>query len=241
MCFVNQSPVFAETETGKPKLSALPLKALKPVEDMDGIEDIDKLFEQAQTKYQSGKLLEAKEIFTKIVAVQPENADAYFNLGAIAEWQGNLPEAAKYYNKAHALKPNDLEIKYACETVLQGKQNKSEASSVYSARAKKAFASGNYSQAIMDLSNLVRLYPSDGKIYFALSQSLRAIKSFDWAIYCLKMAIYLDPSVDIYKTALQDLEAEIKKVQEKACIDAAQVAIIKMKPFVFSEVAESGI
>lgn len=56
---------------------------------------MDKGFEQMQ----KGKYPEAKEQFTKALAMDPRNPYALFNLAAISERQGNQQQAISYYQK----------------------------------------------------------------------------------------------------------------------------------------------
>lgn len=244
LLLASQKVAFAEAN--KSKLASCALKTIKPMEDLSYLDEVDALFEKAQATYKAGNLPEAKNLFLKILAITPDNVDANFNIGAICEWQGNVKEALKYYKKAHELKPEDREIKTAFEAISKRSQtsldqDKLEEINKYCLNAKNAFSTANYAQAINNLNVLVKRYPSDAKVYFALAQSLRAIRNFDWAIYCLKMAVYFEPSVDLYKDTLHDLEVEVKTLQEKAFVDTAHVAAIKVKPFAFGEVTESGL
>ena len=56
-------------------------------------------------KYQ-GKLEEAIEAYNKALAIKPDYAEAYSNMGVALKDQGKLEEAIEAYNKALAIKPD---------------------------------------------------------------------------------------------------------------------------------------
>jgi tetratricopeptide (TPR) repeat protein len=56
-----------------------------------------------------GKLEEAIEAYNKALAIKPDHADAYNNMGNALKEQGKLKEAIEAYNKALAIKPNHAE------------------------------------------------------------------------------------------------------------------------------------
>jgi predicted TPR repeat methyltransferase len=53
-----------------------------------------------------GKLEDATETYNKALAVKPDYAEAYNNMGIILEEQGKLEEAIEVYTKALAIKPD---------------------------------------------------------------------------------------------------------------------------------------
>ncbi len=49
---------------------------------------------------EQGKLEEAIEAYNKALAIKPDYADAYYNMGIALKEQGKLEEAIEAYNKA---------------------------------------------------------------------------------------------------------------------------------------------
>lgn len=226
------------------------LKPLVPVEDLDSLPDVGEISDKAVKEYAAGHLPQAEKLFEQVLKYDPSNADAHFNLGAIKEWRNDLTSALAHYKAAYALKPNDSEIRDAVQAVQFKIKNK-PALDAQAARSKRAqdltnhgqlakdsFAAQNYSEAVTHLSFLAQAMPEDAKIQFALGQSLRALKYFDWAAYRLKMAIYLDPDNDLYRKTIVELDKEIQEAQAQAYAESADMALRKMAPFSFMELAD---
>ncbi|HEY9713402.1 MAG TPA: tetratricopeptide repeat protein, partial [Chroococcales cyanobacterium] len=53
---------------------------------------------------------EAADVFKEVVAKNPRNVNAYYNLGSIAENRGDFDQALNFYKSAQGLSPNDSEI-----------------------------------------------------------------------------------------------------------------------------------
>ena len=58
---------------------------------------------------EQGKLEEAIEAYNKALAIKPDYAEAYNNMGIALKEQGKLEEAIEAYNKALAIKPDYAE------------------------------------------------------------------------------------------------------------------------------------
>lgn len=63
--------------------------------------------------HREGKLNEAEDTFRKVLVRDPQNADAFYNLGALAEGRGDIITALGHYRAAQALNPGDGQIKEA--------------------------------------------------------------------------------------------------------------------------------
>ena len=220
---------------------------MKPFEDLSMQEDALEIYDRAVSAFSQQRYDEAEKLFKKVLSMTPKNADAKYNLGAIAEWHNSLNKALAYYKEALALKPNDRDFQKAVSDVqlkmqidLEAKENKRQENLVEAGqRARAAFTGGDYYEAARQLNQLVRVFPNEPKVHFALGQSLRALKVYEWAAYHLKMAIYLEPQDDTYRKALVDLDQEILLAQEQAISDSAQMAVFRLRPLSGGELADS--
>lgn len=70
--------------------------------------------------HQQGNTAQAEKLFRQAIALDPANADAYFNLGALAEGKGDLVTALGQYRAGLALRQNDPELKEAVRS-MEGK------------------------------------------------------------------------------------------------------------------------
>lgn len=73
----------------------------------------DQQLEKAVQLHHDGKVQEAEFSLRKILQDNPQNADAYFSLGAIAESRGDMQSALEYYTSAMQTNPNDTEAQEA--------------------------------------------------------------------------------------------------------------------------------
>lgn len=236
----SSADTHARTHTGASRRGQLVrpvLKPLTPEVDMSTEPDPSDLFDQAVKEYTAGHLPQAEKMFEKVIELDPANADAHFNMGAIKEWRNDWVSALSHYRAALRAKPGDKEIADAVKAVeykirnkaaieaQTAKVTKERALATHSKLAKEAFSTQNYPEAIVHLSYLAESMPEDAKIQFALGQSLRAMKNFDWAAYRLKMAIFLDPDNDLYRKTLVDLDKELQDIQGQAFNDSADLAL----------------
>lgn len=220
---------------------------LKPFEDLSLQDDALEVYDKAVSAFSKQKYDDAEKLFKRVLALTPKNADAKYNLGAIAEWHNDLKKALSYYKDALALKPTDRDFAKAVTDVqlkmqidVEAKENKRQENLVDAGqRAKMAFAAGDYYEAARQLNQLVKVFPNEPKVQFALGQSLRALKVYEWAAYHLKMAIYLEPTDENYRQALVDLDQEIQLAQEQAINDSAKIAMLHLRPLSGGELTDS--
>ena len=74
----------------------------------------------ALREHRAGRLPEAAAAYRKVLAIRPENPDAYNNLGVILWQQGNFEEAATHYQQALALRPDYVDVRGNLGTLLLG-------------------------------------------------------------------------------------------------------------------------
>jgi tetratricopeptide (TPR) repeat protein len=74
--------------------------------------DPDALFVQAVQKQNEGKLMEAKELYRKVIKSDPQNVRALNNLGVIYLAQKNYKRATNRFLDALAIKPDSVDVYY---------------------------------------------------------------------------------------------------------------------------------
>ncbi|MBX9724452.1 MAG: tetratricopeptide repeat protein, partial [Candidatus Obscuribacterales bacterium] len=104
--------IYALPATAVPQASKGPrkLQPMKPFEDLSLQEDAIEVYDKAVSAFSRQKYDEAEKLFKKVLSLTPKNADAKYNLGAIAEWHNDLHKALAYYREALALKPGDRDF-----------------------------------------------------------------------------------------------------------------------------------
>jgi Flp pilus assembly protein TadD len=235
ICVSLQVPACAVSGPRPPVVPRKPLvlKSLMPEVDLTTEPDPSDVFDQAVREYGAGHLQAAEKLFEKAIYLDPSNPDAHFNLAAIKEWKNDWEAALSEYRAALRAKPNDREIAEAIRavqykiknrTVIEAqlqKQKKDQELALHSRLARECFAGQNYAEAVVHLNYLAEVMPDDAKVQFALGQSLRALRNYDWAAYRLKMAIYLDSENDLYRKTLVDLDKEVQDITSQAYNETA--------------------
>jgi len=95
-----------------------------------GIDRTKMALHEALELYSQGKIDQAESAFKRVLATDKQNADANYNLGAIAEGKGNLNEALKYYKAAQRTSPGDSDINSAVSSI-QSKLGSSGSDTAY--------------------------------------------------------------------------------------------------------------
>ena len=73
----------------------------------------------------------ARQFYLKVIDLDPDNGDAYFNLGYLSESQGELSEAVNYYEKAVEVAPKNAEAYYNLGNVYASLGQNGEAIASY--------------------------------------------------------------------------------------------------------------
>jgi len=186
------------------------------------------LLRQAVQKYSEGNTVEAEKLFRKVLAADPNNGDANYNLGAIAESKGDLDGALGYYKKARTANPSDTEIQQAVaalerqiqdrrdtaaraqagqRALAQKEQRKTELKKLAD-NAASAYRNKNYDEAIRNLDIVAREAPGDAEVQYALAQAWRGKGDNGRARDHLQQAMSIDPSNPLYRNTLADLDKD---------------------------------
>ena len=81
---------------------------------------------QGTKKFKQGSHYEAEALFKSVLCIDPNNADAFYNLGALKEHRHDLVEALSNYRAAQALRPQDKQIGEAVRSIETSMQTQGE-------------------------------------------------------------------------------------------------------------------
>lgn len=182
----------------------------------------------AMRLYTQGKTDEAEKQFRKALTINKNSADAYYNLGVIAEGKGDLQGALNSYRSAARINPSDTDLASAIsslETRLQDKANadqrqrqvqqqaaleqqeqrKTDNLKQMIATAATAYKNRDYDKAISNLQYVSQQAPNDGDVAYALGQAYKGKGDYSHARTAYSNAIASDPGNSLYKDALANL------------------------------------
>ena len=199
-------------------------KQILPAADSDRIKG---LLRQAMQYYSQGKIADAERLYEQVLAIDFRNADANYNLGAIAESKKDFNSARRYYTAALRANPGDYDIQDALKAIQQNLRNempagasrldapdRTEAGPVaagdkaIAAVAAASYKNGNFDDAIQRLAYLARKNPFDANTQFALGQAFRGKGDTANASKHLRSAASLDPKNDLYVKTLNEIESQ---------------------------------
>ncbi len=187
------------------------------------------MLKRATDLYSRGETAEAERMFKKVLAVDSRNADAHYNLGAIAEARGDSAQALNEYRIASQISPSDPELKAAVDQI-ERKQNADRVAKAEQqrqqdsqqkeaarrdnlksmiAQASTAYKNGQYDSAARHLEAVVKQAPNDSDVRFALAQAYKAKGDFSRARMNLNQALASQPNNKLYRDALSDLDQKL--------------------------------
>ncbi len=187
------------------------------------------MLKRATDLYTKGDTAEAERMFKKVLTLDSRNADAHYNLGAIAEARGDVAQALNAYRMASQINPNDKEFRDAvaqierkqnadrlaqAEQQRQRDEQQREASKRDSlksmiAQASTAYKNGQFDSAVRQLEVVVKQAPNDSDVRFALAQAYKAKGDLTKARINLNQALAAQPNNKLYRDALSDLDQRI--------------------------------
>lgn len=182
----------------------------------------------AMRLYSQGKTDEAEKQFRKALTINKNSADAYYNLGVIAEGRGDLQSALSNYKSASRINPADTDLASAIssiETKLQDKvsaqqrqQQVAQQAALEQQEQRKqanlkqmidtaatAYKNHDYDRAISNLQYVSQQAPNDGDVLYALGQAYKGKGDYSRARAAYNNAIASDPGNALYKDALASL------------------------------------
>ncbi len=160
---------------------------------------------------EQGKYEEAITSWQRVILVQPNDIDAYYNLGTVFWQQRQLDESVKYYEKALGISPNHLSTLLNLAVVLTEQAKQTEAIANYykiieiypDCRAAYHrlgiifFQQNNLEDAIACLQNALEVADTaeqnSAEIYCDLAAALFQQNNLEDAIAYLQIALELNP------------------------------------------------
>ncbi|MDP4069518.1 Photosystem I assembly protein Ycf3 [Rhodobacteraceae bacterium IMCC1933] len=178
---------------------------------------------------QIGQLDQAIFAFKRVLAIKPDNAEAYYNMGNALKEQGKLEEAIEAYNKALAIKPDYADAYNNMGVTLKEQGKLEEAIEAYN----KALAiKPDYADAYNNMGNALK---EQGKLEEAIEayNKALAIKPDYAAAYnnmgiALKGIAFNKPNAGLQKTITSLLDK--KSFVRPGDIARAAISLLKFEP-----------
>jgi tetratricopeptide (TPR) repeat protein/peroxiredoxin len=191
--------------------------------------------------YQHGFLDQAEESFRQVIAVKPDNADGYYNLGTLSLKRNRIDQARTYLKRMIELRPgypeawNNLGMIAAQQGQLdEALHDFQQAVSLRSSFAIAWMNLGNvcrrqkdFAQAEEYLRKAVALQPDDAEISYSLGMLSTQQNNLAQAADYLQKAIFLRPQ---FAEALNNLGVLFVRTQEYAKAEAQFKSGIQAQP-----------
>jgi Flp pilus assembly protein TadD len=198
-----------------------------PVQADPGNDRVKDLLRNAIQKHNQGDSNGAKQLFKQVLTLDSRNADANFNLGAMAEDAGDLQTAQGYYKAASLASPNDGDIRDAIASVNSKIQQKEQQRSTAMQMQKKdqlrtvaqdaaaAYKAGQYDKAISLLERIDHESPGDANVKYGLGQAYRGKGDMARARQNLQAAASIDPNNQLYRSTLAETDHQAQQQQSQ--------------------------
>jgi tetratricopeptide (TPR) repeat protein len=195
----------------------------------------------AVAHHQAGRLQAAEQIYRQILAVEPDQADAWHLLGVVAAHTGRPAMAVEHIRRAIALSGDQAVFHANLGNVLldQGKLDEALAcygralalnpnlAEVHHQRGLALAAQGKLDAAIACYRRAVEIRPGDAESHYTLGAALQKQEQVDAATACYRRALQLKPD---YPEAHNNLGAVLK---EQGKLDEAAACCrraVELKP-----------
>jgi len=170
---------------------------------------VEQAIRVAGEHHRAGRLVEAEAIYRRILAVQPENAEALSLLGVIAGQVGQFDKAIELQQKAIALSPDNAGYHYHLGNHLRALGHLDRAIACYqralavNPRLVEAHANlgvawhdkGQFDTAIACYESALAINPTLPEAHNNLGNALKGKGQLDAAIACCQRAIQLNPTL----------------------------------------------
>ena len=150
-----------------------------------------------------GDYEKALPYFAEAIKINPNSAEAYFQIGYCLAKLGRYPEAIEPYRRANLIKPDDIDtlnnlcVAYglvgryqeAIETCEQAIRIKADLPEAHNNLGWTYHKLGRYPEAIESCRQAIRIKPDFAFAHYNLGNNYIALKKFDEAIESFKQAI----------------------------------------------------
>lgn len=184
-------------------------------------EEISGLLAEGVELYRQKRGMQAQEKFEQVLRLDPQNAQAHFNLGIIEETMGNYVEALGSYKQAAQKEPGNkeyveavtaIEKKATTQSRLVGKRADLR---VLAESANAAWKRGEYISALDLYQQLDAKEPNRALVKYNIGSIYLMLKDQDNAVQFYEQAAKLEPGEPKYVKAYQELSAALKKARRE--------------------------
>lgn len=204
-------------------------------------EQLHSMKQQALNLLRSNRLVEARDLFSRLCARNAKDVDAWYFLSCIYGMQGNMEEAGQCCRRVIALRPDHGEAHVNLGNVLLSQGKLEDAVLHYQTAIRsnpndaRAFCSlgnalssqGNHSEAAKNYQAALGLNPNFFEAYYSLGNSQMAQQKYDKAIISFRHAITLNPN---YAAAYNNLGNAHKEHGDIAAAMENYRAAVRLKP-----------
>jgi superkiller protein 3 len=227
------------------KLFALALTLLLAVNSqVAALPSIDELFQRGNAAQETGNYSQAEAIWRQVIRIDPNNANAYYNLGIALRRQKKLDEAVAAYRQAIALNPKDAKAYNNLGNVLYDQKKLDEAVAAYrqaiALNPKDAKAYNNLGIVLADQKKLdeavaafrqaIELNPKDADFYNNLGYTLQQQGKLQEAIEEYKRSLALNPNLVIAQNNLKEAQRLLALRQNPQPVFAEKLPTLAQNP-----------
>ena len=177
---------------------------------------------------QIGQLDQAIGAFKRVLAIKPDNAEAYNSMGIVLKEQGKMEEAIEAYNKALAIKPDYAEAYNNMGITLKERGKLEKAIQAYNKALaiKPNFAEAHYNMGIVlkeqgKLEEVIEAYnkalaikPDYAKAHYNMGNTLKEQGNLEEAIEAYNKALAIKPDHAEAYNNMGNALAELGKLEE---------------------------
>jgi protein O-GlcNAc transferase len=170
--------------------------------------NIHHLIQLAHKHLMEGNLVQAENVYRKILKRQPNNAGAYYELGNVLQDKGHLNEALQCYKKTITIDPKFSGSYNNIGNVLRKSGRFEEAIYYYQKAialapnfagsyynlAQAMHDSGHLEEAITYYKKALQIDPSIANAYYNLGRALKEMGALEEAVSCYHRALQIDPN-----------------------------------------------
>jgi tetratricopeptide (TPR) repeat protein len=166
---------------------------------------ITELWAAGVQHHRAGRLAEAEACYRRMLTAQPNNADAFTNLGVALKGLGRLDEAVAAYRQAIAINPDCAEAHSNLGNALRDR--------------------GELDEAVTAYREAVRVKPDYAEAHSNLGNALRDQGELDEAVRAYREAVHVKPDFAEAHSNLGNVLTELGKLDEAvgACRQAVGI------------------